>query len=98
MTLEHARGRAGQVMASSARVGRRSAILGALLLAASAVSVWATTNTPPRWTSLTTSAGVIDEGQSITITGSFVDPDAKDTHTILIYWQGSTLPNYEDPY
>jgi hypothetical protein len=52
--------------------------LGALLLAASAVTAWATANTPPTITSLTVipNTSVINEGQTLTIAGTFADPDS----------------------
>jgi hypothetical protein len=70
------------------RAGRRSAVLGAVLLAASAATVLATANTAPHITSLTVTpnVSVINEGQSLTINGTFTDPDATDRHAILVYW------------
>jgi len=90
-TLGRARGHARYLAARSLRL-RRPTALGTLLLAASAVTVWATANTPPTITSLTASASVINEGQSITVTGAFTDPDVTDTHTLYIWWQGAKVP------
>jgi hypothetical protein len=52
------------------------------------VTVWATTNTPPTITSLTVTpnTSAINEGQTLTIAGTFADPDAADLHTVLVYW------------
>ena len=70
------------------RTGRRSVVLGGLLLAASAVTVLGTTNSPPVFTSLTLSTSVLNEGETVTLTGAFTDPNAGDGHTVLIYWNG----------
>ena len=72
-----------------ARSGSRSMMLGALLLmTASTASVVATTNTPPVFTSLTLSKPTAYEGETLTLTGAFTDPDASNRHTVLIYWYG----------
>ena len=69
--------------------GTRSMAIGALLLtAASTASVVATTNTPPVFTSLTVSTPQAYEGQTVTLTGAFTDPDAGNRHTVIIYWYG----------
>ncbi|WP_204140652.1 cadherin-like domain-containing protein [Halomicronema sp. CCY15110] len=41
---------------------------------------------------LATSAATIDEGESITLSGSFVDPDVGDTFTVTIDWNDGTTP------
>src|SRR2546428_165029 len=41
-------------------------------------------NTPP--SGLKLSADVVSEGNATTLTGSFTDPDADDTHSVLINW------------
>jgi hypothetical protein len=61
-------------------------VLGALLLAVSVATVWATANTPPHFTSLTASASTIHVGQTVTLTGQFTDPDAADLHTVRVHW------------
>jgi hypothetical protein len=78
--------RAHGLSTSIGQKGRRAVALGAVLLAVSTATVWATANTPPHITSLTASAALINEGQSITVNGTFADPDATDLHTIFIYW------------
>ena len=88
-TLGRAREHVRCLAARSLRLGRRSMALGVVLLAASAVTVWATTNNPPRITSLTVTpnTSVINEGQTLTISGTFTDPDVTDLHTIMVYWK-----------
>jgi len=52
-------------------------------------------NTPPSNVSLHLPAG-INEGGTATLTGSFTDPDAADTHTVVINWgagEGTTTLN-----
>ncbi|WP_160299544.1 cadherin-like domain-containing protein [Leptolyngbya iicbica] len=41
---------------------------------------------------LATSAATIDEGDSIILSGSFVDPDVGDTFTVTINWNDGTAP------
>ena len=48
-------------------------VLGTVLLVASALTVLAAANTPPHITSLTASSSFIDEGQSITVNGTFTE-------------------------
>ncbi|HEY1381212.1 MAG TPA: hypothetical protein VGF55_30710, partial [Gemmataceae bacterium] len=43
-------------------------------------------NTPPSNLVLTPSASAIDEGGTVTVNGSFTDPDAGDAHTVVINW------------
>src|SRR5205823_633791 len=43
-------------------------------------------NTPPSNLVLTPSASSIDENGTLTLNGSFTDPDAADTHTVVINW------------
>lgn len=72
-----------------ARTGSRSLMVGALLLtAASTASVVATTNTAPVFTSLTVSKAAAYEGETVTLSGAFTDPDAGNRHTVIIYWYG----------
>jgi hypothetical protein len=68
------------------RRGRRSAALGAVLLAASTASVLATANTPPQIVTLVQSAPAISAGEAVIVAGTFTDPDATDAHTIVFYW------------
>jgi hypothetical protein len=84
-----ARGHARQLLVSSSRLGRRSAALGALLLIGSTVTVLATANTPPTITSLTVTPSVLNEGQTVTLSGTFTDPDVGDFHTVRIGWRDS---------
>ena len=49
-------------------------------------------NIAPTNLGVTLSAGNIDEGQSVTLSGSFTDPDALDTHTVSIDWGDGTTP------
>src|SRR5205823_5312285 len=39
---------------------------------------------------VTQSAPVLDEGQTLTLTGSFTDPDAGEGHTVTINWGDGT--------
>jgi hypothetical protein len=45
-----------------------------------------TTNTAPSNATVTASAGTINENDSVSISGGFVDPDTADTHTVTIAW------------
>ena len=49
----------------------------------------ATANSAPVFTSLVLSKSTIYEGETVTLTGAFADPNAGDRHTILIYWYGA---------
>jgi hypothetical protein len=81
--------RARRLPAALGRTGRWPLVLGALLLlAASSASVVATTNSPPVFTSLVLSKAAVYEGETVTLTGAFTDPNASDRHTILVYWYG----------
>ena len=54
-----------------------------------------TSNTPPSNVSLNLNAS-IDENSTATLNGSFTDPDAGDTHTVVIDWgpgEGTTTLN-----
>jgi hypothetical protein len=84
-------------LANSVRAGRRSLALGTVLVLGSALTVLATTNTPPTITSLNLSSPSVDEGGNITISGAFTDPDATDTHSALIFWPDSTKQKVEIP-
>jgi hypothetical protein len=75
------------------RRARRSAGLGAVLLAASAVTAWAAANTPPTITSVSASPAVVNEGQTVTVSGTFTDPDAGDAHTVRVYWGDGSAPD-----
>src|SRR5688572_7877664 len=85
-TLGRAIAHARYLVASSWRLGRRSATLGALLLTASTVTVWATANTAPQFTSLTVTPSILNEGQTVVLRGTFTDPDTTDAHGMLVYW------------
>jgi hypothetical protein len=71
----------------SSRSGRRSLALGAVMMLGSAMTVLATGNTPPTNLTLTASPATINEGDTITLTGSFTDPDVTDYHTLRIKWR-----------
>jgi hypothetical protein len=88
-TLRLATDRARRLQASVLGAGRRSVVLGALLLTASTVTVLATANTLPTITSLTLNRTVVDEGQPVILSGTFTDPDAADRHTLKIDWGGA---------
>jgi hypothetical protein len=48
------------------------------------------TNTAPSGVTVSASPGTIDENQSVTLSGTFTDPDAEDTHTVTISWGDGT--------
>jgi hypothetical protein len=73
------------------RSGRRSLALGTLLLTASTVTVLATANTPPEFTSLTVTPSVLNEGQTVTLSGTFTDSDTSDAHTVYIFWNDAPI-------
>jgi hypothetical protein len=68
------------------RTGGRSAMLGAVLLAASTATVLATANTPAKVTVMTANAAKLNAGEALIITGTFEDPDAGDATTLFVYW------------
>ena len=70
--------------------GRRSVVLGMVLLIGSTVTAVGTANTAPVFTSLTASPSIINEGQKITLNGTFTDPDTADAHGLMIYWLGDS--------
>jgi hypothetical protein len=78
--------RIGGTAATIARSSNRSLWLGLAVVAATSASIYATTNTPPHITSFTVDKASIDEGQSVTVTGTFTDPDAADLHSVHINW------------
>jgi len=80
--------RARRLPASASRRGRRPLLFGTLLLATSTASVVATANSAPVFTNLTLSKSTLNEGETVTLTGAFNDPDTGDSHTLLIYWNG----------
>jgi hypothetical protein len=84
-----------RTFATPLRAGRRSVALGAVLLLGSTITVLATANTPPTITSLSVSQSAIDEGQSVTLTGTFTDPDAGDSHTARIKWPDGSIERVE---
>jgi hypothetical protein len=65
--------------------GQRSLVLGAALLLGSTLTVAATANTTPTLTNVTLSKSIVDEGESFTISGTIVDPDPGEIHTLYIY-------------
>ena len=91
LSPRHARQRNRPFVPIAGRSSRSSLILGALLLAGSTLGVIATTNTSPTITNLSLSASVIDEGQEVTVTGAFTDPDDTDTHTVQLDWREPNL-------
>lgn len=48
-------------------------------------------NTEPRFVSLNAAPSTINENQVITLTGRLADPDALDTHTLVVGWGDGTL-------
>jgi hypothetical protein len=86
LSLDHALDHSRRLLSRCGGVARGSMVFGALLLVGSTVSVVATTNTAPEMTSLTLSALTINEGDTVTLTGTFTDPDVADGHNVLIYW------------
>ena len=66
--------------------GRWSLALCALLVAASTASVVATQNTPVDITSATLSKSVIEEGDTVTLSFNFADPDPGNGHSVYITW------------
>ena len=76
----------GRIAGAAARLSTRTAVLSAALVAASTVSVWATANTPPSNFTMSVDKPVIHEGESVTLTGSFTDPDAADLHSVVVNW------------
>jgi hypothetical protein len=84
-------GHARRLVAVLLLAGRRPVALGALaLLATSAMTVAATSNTPPDITTMTVSpSSTIYEGQTVTLSGAFTDPDAGDYHSVRIHWGGA---------
>jgi hypothetical protein len=85
--------------ALSARAGRRSLALGAVLLIGSTVTVLATANMPPHITgiTLTPNVGMIDEGQSVTVNVTWTDPDPNDMHTVYFDWYKGSLGKFQVP-
>jgi hypothetical protein len=81
-----------------ARAGRRSTVLGAVLLAASTATVLATGNTQPTITSAAVNRHVFKEGETVTLAVSFTDPDLLDYHTARIRWDdGSPTQSFQIP-
>jgi hypothetical protein len=76
----------GRASVTGVRLSHRTAALSLMLLAASTVSVLATGNTPPSNYSIHLDKTVVNEGDSVTLTGSFTDPDAADLHSVVINW------------
>jgi len=56
----------------------------------------ATTNTGAEFTSLGLNATMINEGETVTLTGTFTDPDPDDAHTLQIYWRESGSPSNQN--
>jgi len=83
---EQVLGNLRHALSVSRRIGRRAAILGALLVVCSAATIGAATNTPPQITGASVSPAVTQEGGTVTLTGTFTDPDVGDAHVIRIYW------------
>jgi hypothetical protein len=61
------------------------------------VTVLATANTPPTITSATVNKSAINEGDTVTLTAAFGDPDAGDLHTIEILWHDSQKDKLQLP-
>ena len=87
-TISRALGRARRLLTYPGRAGRWPLALGALLLVASTASVVGTANSAPVFTSLALSKSVLNEGESVTLTGAFNDPDPNQRHTLIVYWYG----------
>jgi hypothetical protein len=83
--------------ATPAGIGRRSLALGAILVLGSTLSVLATANTPPTITSLSVNSPIVNEGDTVTITGTFTDPDASDAHNVLVFWENEPKQKLEVP-
>jgi len=49
-------------------------------------------NKPPSGLALSLSRPQINEGDSVTVTGSFLDPDASDLHTVVLNWGDGSKP------
>ena len=78
--------RLGRISGALARSSTRTAALSLALVVASTVSVWATANTPPSNLTFTAVPSVVNEGESFTVTGTFIDPDVADLHSVVINW------------
>jgi hypothetical protein len=85
-TFRRALHRPRRLPASLYRTGRRSAVLGALLLAASTVTALATANNPPHIASATINPSTLSKGQSAVLDVSFTDLDPNDYHTVRVKW------------
>jgi len=68
------------------RAGRRPAVLGAALLLGSSASVLATQNTPVTITAATVVPTQINEGETVTLSAQFADPDLTDGHSVYVMW------------
>jgi len=85
------------LITTSTQTGRRALALGAMLVLGSTLTVVATANTPPTITSASLNKTTINEGQSVTVSGTFTDPDASDTHTALVHWPDGEKGKAEIP-
>jgi hypothetical protein len=81
-SLNRARSLAGSLKPSI----RWPLVLGTFLLATSTAAVVATQNTPVDITNATLSRTVINEGDTVTLSATFADPDATDGHAVFINW------------
>ena len=77
----------GHILRATVRSTHRSVALGLVLVAASSLTAVATSNTKPQITGLQVSQSSIDEGQTVTVTGTFTDPDPADLHVVRIDWK-----------
>lgn len=85
-----------RMLAISSSARRRVAALGALLLVGTTVTALATANTPPTLNPLQLSQSQINEGGSVTLSGTFSDPDPADIHVISIHWNDGPAGNAEN--
>jgi hypothetical protein len=86
VSLGRALARARHLPDSLGRVGLRPALLGAVLVVASTATALGAANSPPEIISATASAAVLNEGQTVTLSVAFTDPDPADLHTLRIKW------------
>ena len=59
---------------------------------AEAIRRFAVVNVAPEITGLTLPTAPVDETDSVTVSGTVVDPGTKDTHTVVVDWGDGTAP------
>jgi hypothetical protein len=85
-TIQHVRRAVSRLVASPGRTTRWPVMLGTGLLIASTAGVFATQNTPVEIASMTISGSAIKEGDTLTLSVAFADPDAQDLHSAYVNW------------